>query len=89
MLLAFLYRRISNKLIINITGDFAAEEFLFLIKLNPGFRTLLCLIEKVTVDDLNRVGDKYIRLMFDSAQTKTAVVCDPSKADEIKTGFSK
>ncbi|KAI4464378.1 presequence protease [Holotrichia oblita] len=52
-------------------------------------RTLLCLIEKVTVDDLNRVGDKYIRLMFDSAKTKTAVVCDPSKADEIKTGFSK
>lgn len=41
------------------------------------------------MDDLNKVGEKYISSMFNSGRTKTAVVCDPSKADEIKTGFKK
>ncbi|CAH1183590.1 unnamed protein product [Phaedon cochleariae] len=52
-------------------------------------RTLLELIDKVTVDDLNRVGEKYIAQLFDSNQVKTAVVTDPSKMDEIAAGLKK
>ncbi|XP_017774305.1 PREDICTED: uncharacterized protein C05D11.1-like [Nicrophorus vespilloides] len=52
-------------------------------------RTLLSLIDKVSVEDLNMVGEKYIAALFDPTKVKTAIVCDPSKAEEIKTGFLK
>ncbi|XP_022918722.1 uncharacterized protein C05D11.1-like [Onthophagus taurus] len=52
-------------------------------------RNLLALLETVTIEDLNRVGDKYVSLLFDESKTKTAVVCDPAKAEEIQAGFKK
>ncbi|KAJ8921035.1 hypothetical protein NQ315_015831 [Exocentrus adspersus] len=52
-------------------------------------RTLLQLINKVTIEDLNRVGQKYVAPLFDPSKIKTAVVTDPSKAQEIATGFKK
>lgn len=50
-------------------------------------RTLLELVDKVTVDDLNRVGEKYVRPLLNPSRTKTAIVCDLNKAEEIKKEF--
>ncbi|XP_056630340.1 uncharacterized protein C05D11.1-like [Diorhabda sublineata] len=52
-------------------------------------RTLLETINKVTPEDLNRVGDKYVASLFDPKQVKTAIVTDPTKLDEISDGFKK
>ncbi|KAF5298438.1 hypothetical protein FQR65_LT01217 [Abscondita terminalis] len=52
-------------------------------------RTLLRLINEVTMDDLNRAGTKYFAPLFDPKQVKTAIVCDPTKADEIASGFKR
>ena len=50
---------------------------------------MLSKFEKVTVEDLNRVGEKYILPLFDAAAGKVAVVCDPAKMEEIRKGFEK
>ncbi|XP_069695441.1 uncharacterized protein C05D11.1-like [Periplaneta americana] len=50
-------------------------------------RRLVQLISKVTTDDLNRVGAKYIAPLFDPQKSKTTIVCHPSKAEEIAAGF--
>ncbi|KAK4880203.1 hypothetical protein RN001_008349 [Aquatica leii] len=52
-------------------------------------RTLLRLIDEVTIEDLNRVGTKYFAPLFDPKKVNTAVVCDPAKADEIASGFKQ
>jgi hypothetical protein len=56
--------------------------------------TLLCrqlvqLISKVTTEDLNRVGSKYVAPLFDPQTSKTSIVCHPSKAEEIAAGFKE
>lgn len=53
------------------------------------YRSMLSLIADVTTEDLNRVGDKYVRPLFEAKDAVTAVVCDSAKADEIKAGFEK
>lgn len=50
---------------------------------------MLSLIMNVTIEDLNRVGDKYVKSLFDTSRAITAIVCDTAKADEIKAGFEK
>lgn len=50
-------------------------------------RKLLSLVEKVTIDDLNRVGDKYMRSLFDPVQAKAAIATDSAKVDEIAEDF--
>jgi Zn-dependent M16 (insulinase) family peptidase len=50
-------------------------------------RTLLNLIHKVTVDELNRVGKKYLSALFDSKRIKTAIVSVPAKAEQIVEAF--
>nr|CAH7739234.1 unnamed protein product [Callosobruchus chinensis] len=52
-------------------------------------RRFLELTNKVTVEDLNRVGEKYIAPLFAANNVKTAVVADPAKIDEIASGFKK
>ncbi|KAF5295450.1 hypothetical protein FQA39_LY13111 [Lamprigera yunnana] len=52
-------------------------------------RTLLRLIDEVTIDDLNRVGEKYFAQLFDPKKVTTAIVCDSSKAKEIATDFKQ
>ncbi|KAK9870443.1 hypothetical protein WA026_008009 [Henosepilachna vigintioctopunctata] len=52
-------------------------------------RILLNLLQGVNVDDLNRVGEKYIAPLFDSKNVKTAVVTDPSRAEEICSGLKE
>lgn len=46
-------------------------------------------MNKVTIDDLNRVGELYIAPLFNSNKIRTAIVTDPSKANEIAAGFKK
>lgn len=52
-------------------------------------RTLLQLIDEVTINDLNRVGKKYFAPLFNPSQVKTAIVCDPTKVEEIAAGFKQ
>ena len=49
-------------------------------------RNFLELVNKVTIEDLNRVGPKYLAPLF-SAQSRTAIVCNPSKVEEISKDF--
>lgn len=51
------------------------------------FRWLVQYISKVTEDDLNRVGKKYVEQLFDPAKTKTSIVCHPSKTEEVAAEF--
>lgn len=53
------------------------------------FRTLLAEIEKVKKSDLDRVGEKYVSVLFNPTKTKTAVVTDPAKATEITSDFKE
>ncbi|GLH01355.1 Presequence protease, mitochondrial [Gryllus bimaculatus] len=50
-------------------------------------RNLVNLIAQVSTDDLNRIGPKYVAPLFDPQKCKTSVVCHPSKAEEIASGF--
>lgn len=52
-------------------------------------RNLLKQIEKVTIEDLNKVGVKYVASLFDAKCVKTAIVTDPTKANEIAAGFKE
>ncbi len=44
-------------------------------------------ITKVAVADLMRIGEKYMRPLFDSSKSRCAVCCQSSKVDEVKEGF--
>ncbi|XP_050309780.1 uncharacterized protein C05D11.1-like [Anthonomus grandis grandis] len=52
-------------------------------------RKILESLNKVTVDDLNRVGEKYIAPLFDPSKAKAALVIDPSKMTDACEGFKK
>ena len=45
------------------------------------------MIGKVTIADVMRVGDKYLRALFDQKKSKCAVVCHPTKTTEIIADF--
>jgi len=51
-------------------------------------RKFLQSIDAVTVEDLNRVGVKYIPPLFDGSAARTAIVCPPGKVAEYKDGFA-
>ncbi|XP_033118146.1 uncharacterized protein C05D11.1-like [Anneissia japonica] len=50
-------------------------------------RNLLKEIAKVKKSDLQRIGDKYIKPLFDNSMSRCAVCCQTSKVDEIKDAF--
>ncbi|KAJ8023724.1 hypothetical protein HOLleu_36243 [Holothuria leucospilota] len=50
-------------------------------------RALLASVSKVTMEDLYRVGATYFTKLIDDTVSRCAVVCHPSKVDEIKEGF--
>lgn len=52
-------------------------------------RNLIDMIKNVTVEDLNRVGEKYVAPLFDSRKVNTAVVTDPSRIKEIHAGLKE
>lgn len=45
------------------------------------------MVEKVTVEDLNRVGDVYVTKLFDPTKMKAVILCDGSRTEEIKKEF--
>lgn len=47
------------------------------------------MISKVTIKDLNIVGPKYVKMLFDPVKSRTSIVCHPSKIEELKTGFKE
>lgn len=47
------------------------------------------MIAKVTVEDLSRVGPKYVKSLFDATKSRTCIVCHPSKVEEMKSGFKE
>jgi Zn-dependent M16 (insulinase) family peptidase len=46
-------------------------------------RKIIQMIPKVTVEDLQRIGPKYLAPLFDPARSKVAICCHPSKVEEI------
>ncbi|KAG8197733.1 hypothetical protein JTE90_006783 [Oedothorax gibbosus] len=50
---------------------------------------LLKKISQVTNADLDRVGEKYLKPLFDCSVSKCAVCCHPNKVDEIVKGFQQ
>lgn len=53
------------------------------------FRNLIKKISEVKLEDLPQIGKKYIMSLFDPKHTKTAIVCPPSKLEEIADEFKK
>ena len=52
-------------------------------------RNLLERIPQVSLEDLMRVGHKYIAPLFDPAQSSCAICCHPSKVEEIREEFNR
>ncbi|XP_049294284.1 uncharacterized protein C05D11.1-like [Anopheles funestus] len=50
-------------------------------------QSLVCQVGKVTKDDLQRVGNRYVRNLFSTTDTCTAIVCHPDKASDIASAF--
>jgi len=69
-------------------GDVVQESLLSFFKgIDRDYsRKFLELVNSVTLDDLNRVGKQYLAPLF-SSQTRTAIVCNPSKVEDIVQEF--
>lgn len=52
-------------------------------------RKLLSAVSQVTIEDLTRVGTLYFSKLLDPQLTNTAVSCNPSKVQEVKTGLER
>ncbi|KAL2732287.1 uncharacterized protein V1477_014528 [Vespula maculifrons] len=46
-------------------------------------------ISTVTIEDLNRVAIRYVKPLFYPSETKTTIVCHPSKASEVAAAFKE
>lgn len=46
-------------------------------------------IAAVTLEDLQRVANKYFKSLFDPTQTMTSIVCHPSKLSENESFFKR
>lgn len=53
------------------------------------FRKLIKKISEVTLEDLPLIGKKFVQPLFDPKCTRTAIVCPPSKLDDITEEFKK
>ncbi|XP_066250958.1 uncharacterized protein C05D11.1-like [Euwallacea similis] len=52
-------------------------------------RRLLEALNKVTVEDLNGVGERHMARLFDAKTAKTALVSDPAKLQDTAEGLKK
>lgn len=50
-------------------------------------RKLLEEISKVTIDDMRTIGGKIVKSLFDSKLSKSALVCNPAKVEDITKDF--
>ncbi|KAK2579672.1 hypothetical protein KPH14_011595 [Odynerus spinipes] len=46
-------------------------------------------ISTVVIEDLTRVANRYIKPLFEPTESKTTVVCHPSKAPEVAAAFNE
>nr|XP_018913326.1 PREDICTED: uncharacterized protein C05D11.1-like [Bemisia tabaci] len=46
-------------------------------------------IQKVTIEDVKKVGPKYVLALFNSPLTRTALVCNPSKVEETAAALKE
>ena len=47
------------------------------------------MVAKVTAEDLVRVGTKYFATLFDPTVASCAILCNTSKAEDVKVGFER
>jgi Zn-dependent M16 (insulinase) family peptidase len=52
-------------------------------------KNLVDQIATITIDDLRRVGEKYLKSMFTPGSAKLAIVCHPEKVDAVKGQFEE
>lgn len=53
------------------------------------FRNLVKKISQVTLEELPLVGKKFVMPLFDPKCTRTAMVCPPSKLEDVTQEFKK
>lgn len=72
-------------------NDLADQAILTSLKaLNITFsQNLLSAVAKVTSEDLTRVGRLYFSALFDPSVACCAVLCNTSKAEDVKLGFER
>uniref|UniRef100_A0A2S2PA73 Presequence protease, mitochondrial n=1 Tax=Schizaphis graminum TaxID=13262 RepID=A0A2S2PA73_SCHGA len=72
-------------------GDLITQSVLFHFRnLSPDYnRNLIKRISEVTLDDLPLIGNKYVMPLFNPTCTRTAMVCPPSKLDDVASEFKK
>lgn len=46
-------------------------------------------LSKVKLEELPAIGKKYVMPLFDANCTRTAMVCPPSKLEEVSDEFKK
>ena len=52
-------------------------------------RKLIEKIAQVSMDDMKRVGPKYIAPLFDASQSNCAICCHPTKVKDVVSEFQK
>merc|ERR1711990_1075286 len=52
-------------------------------------KELLSLISNVTIPDLLEVGNRLLLPVFDASQSRTAVVCHPTKVETLQNEFQE
>ncbi|XP_046675798.1 uncharacterized protein LOC124364398 isoform X3 [Homalodisca vitripennis] len=72
-------------------GDVVAQSLLSYFKhVDHDYnRWLVNKIDKVTMEDLSRIGPKYVKKLFDPSISRTTIVCHPSKVEELALGFKE
>ncbi|XP_046735682.1 uncharacterized protein C05D11.1-like [Diprion similis] len=72
-------------------GDVVAQSLFSYLKNVPHDydRRMVQHISAVTIEDINSVGPKYVKQLFDPKECKTTIVCHPSKATEVAEGFEE
>ncbi|XP_025203253.1 uncharacterized protein C05D11.1-like isoform X2 [Melanaphis sacchari] len=72
-------------------GDLITQSVLFhFTNLPPNYnRNLIQKISEVTLEELPLIGNKYVMPLFNPSYTRTAMVCPPSKLDDVANEFKK
>lgn len=63
--------------------------FLFFFSPLLDTRELIQKVNNVGLDDMERIGERYIVPLFDADRSLTAILCDQSNVEEIVDGFGK
>ena len=73
-----------GKLVVTSTGSLLWCRYILNLVVYCLFaRELMKKVSSVTAADLNRIGKRYVSILFDPKRSNCAVCCNPSKVDEI------